>query len=550
MRSGFHGGSRLKHAPIRMSWLLLILAAAAAITWFPTWDEPYAEDDYLFLEAVDGKSPGELLQYFWREGVMDHHYRPLSDPLFFAFVETLFGRSAFGYHALLMLLHVFSGLFIYRVACLIRMHPWAGVAAALFYVTRDFSFPSFIWASGISDVGSAVLALASLRFFGHWCLDGLRRDRLLSIFFFVCSILTKETAIVVIGLYVLLFLALDHRKIIPAARRSGRPLFVRLAVAIWPFLAIGLPLAIAQFTGARFEEEYGRRLYMLSPGLHMIRTWPSYLLWSLVAIREQLPIRGVYLAVALIGGGAFVVALWRTVRAFASRRMVGGATGLVLFALVWFTVAIFPALLAPDRVLTNYLAIAAVGPALMLGAAFVAALRTQQVALRVLVGIVGTALLVAGPVVGHLKAADRLDSGGWVNLTKARRMAAVLEELATETLPNPATNARIIVLGALEYDLRVLGNPRGEQFGIQQVFASALRVRYGRTDIESLSLPGLSDATPEVLNIVLTVMHTEPQTTHVIDTSGETRDVSALVRGVIDRGGDHRALARALAEPS
>ena len=50
--------------------MALIIAAVVALTWFPTWDEPYAEDDFLYLEAHVGADWPTLLGYFAHEGVM------------------------------------------------------------------------------------------------------------------------------------------------------------------------------------------------------------------------------------------------------------------------------------------------------------------------------------------------------------------------------------------------------------------------------------------------------------------------------------------------
>ena len=87
----------------RWAWAALVLASL--VTWWPVWNEPFAEDDFLFLQVAGASSPAKLAGYFASEGVMDHHYRPLSDPLWFALATT-----PARYHAGLHLLHVAAAL--------------------------------------------------------------------------------------------------------------------------------------------------------------------------------------------------------------------------------------------------------------------------------------------------------------------------------------------------------------------------------------------------------------------------------------------------------
>ncbi len=538
----------MDRSSIRTTWFLLILLATACVTWFPTWSEPFAEDDYLFLEAVDGAGIGTLLSYFGKEGVMDHHYRPLSDPLFFALLRALFGLNPIGYHVLLTLLHVVTALLVVRLARLLGYGPWAGWVAALLYVTRDFSFPSLVWASGISDIGSATFALASVTLFVRACQRRSRRDHVLSVVFFACAVLTKETAIVVIGLHAVLYLFLS-RVSAPAAGRAdtadGRAGGVGFLSLIWPYLAVGLPLAFIQFSGARFEEGYGKALYTLEPGSHMFRIWPAYLTWCVVGIRELVGWPG-YFALGIVLYIGLVAVLAAGVYAMVTRANDRGVAATALLVLLWFAVAVLPALLAPKRILTNYLAIAAVGPCLGLGVGAVATLSGGRRVRRLGSWVMIILLLVSGPLLVRAKAAGHLASGGWVDGAKARQMDRVLDDLTRRVLPAPAAGGRIVLFGAVHYDLRVLGNPRGDGFGIQQVLASAVRVRYGREDLELLSLPGVAQATPEMLNIVLSLVREQPRSTYVVETLPAVRDLTGRAVAVAGRHGDHRALRRAL----
>ena len=515
--------------------MALIIAAVVALTWFPTWDEPYAEDDFLYLEATAGADWPTLLGYFAHEGVMDHHYRPLADPLFVAVIDRTWGPNPVGYHIALLTCLVLTGILLFELALQLHLSVLASALAAVIYVSRDFSYPSLVWASGFSDVGSALLGLASMSAFVRWLRHGRARHRALALVLFGLALMTKETAIALVGLYPLIWVSL--RGIPSGVRGLGAPLR-----AVLPFLAVGVPLTAIQLASARFDEAFGTELFALHPGLDSFLIWPAYAIWTIAGVRELVAQSGIFTAVVVAGyvglAGCAVTGL---------RRKRSSSPRTLALGIGWFFVAIAPLLLAPSRAFTNYVAIAAVGPCLLLGTALASLAGTGRPLRRRAALVLAVVILGSGPLLVHLKDRGRIETGGWVSSVKAREMNRVVEALVAEVLPVPAPEGRLLVFGATAFDLRVLGNPRGRGFGGKQVLASAVRVHYARDDLEVRSLPPVDRVSPATLRWVSQFFRDRPGATYLITTRGFVRDRTAAVAEVIARDGGLRALRQALA---
>jgi hypothetical protein len=162
-------------------------------------------------------------------------------------------------------------------------------------------------------------------------------------------------------------------------------------------------------------------------------------------------------------------------------------------------------------------------------------------------GMVVVAILIAlGAGLVHLKDRGVLAGGGWVDPDRAERMHQVAAALAGEVMPDPPVGARMLVFGGLGYDLRVLGDPRREGFGVQSVLSSAIRSRYGRADLEVLSLPPLTASPPQVFDLVVDLVRDDPDRARVVVGEDPPRDVTGPAVEAIRRGGEPTHLRSAL----
>lgn len=505
----------------------VVLAAAA--TWWVTLDAPFAEDDYLFLEAVATADAGDLAGYALGEGVMDHHHRPLSDPYFFALVEHGLGGSPMAAHVLLIAVHVLSAWLLIDIARRLTGSVAVGGVAAVLYVTRDFAFPSMSWGSGFSDIGSTCLALAACALLLRQWDTGRARDRWLAVLAAAAAILTKETAVVLVGVAAWLAICAEAR----GTSRWGR---VR---SLWPLVVVALPIAFWQFAAARFSEAVGQALYELEVGSHALVVWPAYLSWCVIAIKEWFETP----AVRWIASGLSVALL--LVAAFRFRHTRGQRIPMGMFTLGWFTIAILPALLAPNRVLTNYVTLAAAGPCLWIASAVVSGWSARGVR-RGVSAIVAFLLIAGGAASVAAKERGAIRSGGWIDVIKRDRLEHALGTILSWEAFTPPANARVVVFGGLSLDVRVFGDPRRTGFGPQQVLASALRYRLSRYDLDVLSLPPVAASPPWVFEQLAAWSRESNAPLVVLDVTGPIRDRTSDVTRALASGARSESLRRVL----
>ncbi len=544
-------------------WTIL---AVAIVTWLLSWRAPFAEDDYLFLDAMLDADVSTWVGYLGGEGVMDHHYRPLSDPLFFGVLLRGLGGHPLAYHILLTLAVAVSGVLIADLGRRVGLDARAAWAAGCLYVSRDFLFPSMVWASGVSDVGSTLWSLAFLdlhaagfRPSGGGGRRGVRR-RLLAALALVLALGTKETAIVSVALAFLVSWHLSPAFPTDAGRGPGDGLAARAATAarsIWPYVLVAIPFAIVQLSIARFESGAGAELYRLTPGLHTVTRWPVYAVWSLAGVRELADVPALRRTIAVAGYAALAALTWTALR---SGRTSGGDRSahewstLARFGVVWLIVSVSPALLAPSRFHTNYVGLGAAGVVWTVASALFPGRAPSRLVARtpvsltvspgraavfVLIVVLGMGLVVA-------KSMGRLESGGWVSLPKAERLDEHLHTLRTDLAPDPVPNATLVLFDALGDDVRVLGDPRRRGFGVQSTVASAVRFAYRRPDLEVLVYPPLEATAPEAFSVLYEIARAAPDRVHVIDLAGPPADLTDAARDVVNAGAGSSFLARRL----
>ena len=456
-------------------WAFAAVVAASLVAWWPTWNEPFAEDDFLFLQVADAAGPADLVRYFVHEGVMDHHYRPLSDPVWYAFAST-----PARYHAGLQVFHAASAVLVLSLGAAMGFETAAALFGALLWATRDFAFPSMIWASGFSDLGSTAFGLGAVVAYLAFRRSGSRGTWAASIVLFVAALLTKETAIVVLPL---IAVAEHARTLGPDG--APRETLRGLARLLLPYALLGIPIAALQMSFARFDDTYGQALYRLSVGAHTIWLWPVYFVWSLAALPGLAQSLAARIGLTIVAAAAALVAI--------TRRPAAPFGRLAWMGPGWFTVAILPALLAPARVNTNYVLLAAAGPCLAAAGALRPWLSSPG-GRRIAAGALAAVLLVIGPALVLAKDSGRVPSGGWVVPARARSADALVEDITARVAPpDEPRSLTLVIFGAAELNPALLAN-LGEGFGPQSGLAAAFRRAYRRPNVRLAALPAIEDA--------------------------------------------------------
>lgn len=119
-------------------------------------------------------------------------YRPLQT-LAYLLVYPFSGYRVLGYHLLNVLLHAVNALLVWRLAAGLLASPMAAFAAGLLFVVHPVHTSAVAYISGTADPLAAVFTLLAL-------LAHLRGSRWLSVASFALALLSKEVALIVPGL--------------------------------------------------------------------------------------------------------------------------------------------------------------------------------------------------------------------------------------------------------------------------------------------------------------------------------------------------------------
>jgi hypothetical protein len=219
------------HPPRRLGWQLLVLAALALLAYAPSLTIPLIADDYPNLsQALAYGAPagmGTLLH--------DAQFRLRATSYWAMYgLWQVAGLTPPVYHAASLLLHIANTWLVFFVAAAWpRMRP-AAFWAAVFFAVHEGHQEAVMWFSAINELLMFLFGMASL-----WCWqsapgapDGIKpawRKELAGVVLFALALLSKESAIFLLPLFVLAVEPGEWRRRLP--RLAPHVVLVALALA-------------------------------------------------------------------------------------------------------------------------------------------------------------------------------------------------------------------------------------------------------------------------------------------------------------------------------
>ena len=147
-------------ADARWAWLAGgVLALLALVVYWPTLDNGFVSDDDEYVQNNAALTSLAGLGDIWfRLGTVEQYY-PLVHTTFWI-ERQAWGLDPRGYHAVNMLLHAATAIFLWRLLVLIGV-PGAWLAAAIFAV-HPVEVESVAWVSERKNVLSCAMALGAM----------------------------------------------------------------------------------------------------------------------------------------------------------------------------------------------------------------------------------------------------------------------------------------------------------------------------------------------------------------------------------------------------
>ena len=248
------------HAPVWARDVLALAPAliAAAAIYAPTLGLFFAQDDVTFLLRATGAEPTP-----WSFA------RPISEGLAWRVMVAAFGLEPAPYHAVRLILHLFTTTLVYIAGRRLLGGRIAAGCAAVVFGASSVGFTALHWASCIVEVLAATLALAA---FVLWLEARARASRTLlwiSAIVMVGALLSKENTL----LLPLVLLVAAGRDGARAALAACAPHLAFASLLVLGFLATRAMFGYGQYTGG---DAYA---LSLAPGF-LLANFSTYAAWS------------------------------------------------------------------------------------------------------------------------------------------------------------------------------------------------------------------------------------------------------------------------------
>jgi hypothetical protein len=223
----------------------LVLTIAVALVFHNSLFTFFTQDDFAWLRiALNFVDTSSLLKIFFHYNGAGT-YRPLTQELFFFVNYKMFGLNPVAFHLVSLSVHIFNSLLVYAVLRELRYRPFACLAGALFYGVNSSLFISVYWISAITESGMAMFYLLSVLFFIRFLRDKGSFNYVLSFAMFIGALMSKESAITIPAIFILIHFYLKDKVTIREFNKAILPVlpfaavvFIYLGVR---FTTIGVP---------------------------------------------------------------------------------------------------------------------------------------------------------------------------------------------------------------------------------------------------------------------------------------------------------------------
>ncbi|MBI4875598.1 MAG: glycosyltransferase family 39 protein [Acidobacteria bacterium] len=242
---------------------LLILAglgALAILPYLPGLALPFISDDYLQVHLAREYGPVSG----WSALAGDALYRARATSLVFTYwTERAFGFSPFPFNLSSLFLHLLNTWLFYLLSRKLGLAPPASFFAAGFFAVHEGHQEAVLWYAAVHDLLVFLFVAATLLAWLRYCTTLRRRDYALAFGCYVLALLSKESAVAVAPVLVLLA---------PQPRRAWR--------AALPFAAAAVVYFGLAWAGRGSHQHFNDGTFsLLAPFWITLRNGIGRLLW-------------------------------------------------------------------------------------------------------------------------------------------------------------------------------------------------------------------------------------------------------------------------------
>jgi hypothetical protein len=189
------------------------------------------DEHWLILGDTDFLAEWVNVLFAFRDSVQEIYYRPL---LMISFMLDYQAGKVDPriYHFTNILLHTISVLLLYRFMLIMKVGNIRAFVVCLLFAVHPLLLHAVAWIPGRNDVMLCIFMFASLIHLQRFAAGGRLIHKYLHVFFFVCAILTKESAVILPLLFLVFYL--PHK---PGKKNIiALTLFWIATVVVWHFV--------------------------------------------------------------------------------------------------------------------------------------------------------------------------------------------------------------------------------------------------------------------------------------------------------------------------
>jgi len=197
---------------------LLFVFLLSFILFLPSLFTFYTHDYFFLLKISRASSLGGFLNFFnftqGPEGL--GVYRPLTTQAFYYLSNSVFNLNPLALHVISFATFFLVIYLVYKLVNTIAKNNSIALFAAFLYATSATHYGHLYYLASYQELGLAVFCLLAVVFFIKFARKGNSKHYFLSIIAYVLALLSKETAIVIPGILVLVygFLRLNKEKVV------------------------------------------------------------------------------------------------------------------------------------------------------------------------------------------------------------------------------------------------------------------------------------------------------------------------------------------------
>ncbi len=224
-------------------FLSFLLFGASLFHDFATLDDRYLVVQNVFIQGISLRNIHYIFTHFDPE-----LYIPFTF-LSFQINYLMSGLGAWSYHLTNILLHSANSALVALISWQLTQKRWLAVLAGLLFCVHPLNTEAVVWVAGRKDLLAVFFALLSTYYYQLSTINYQRsqsknRNNWLSLFFFLCALLSKASVITL----PLVFFLMHYARASVSSKKEMIPAFIRGFTKVVPFFALSILFgAIALF---------------------------------------------------------------------------------------------------------------------------------------------------------------------------------------------------------------------------------------------------------------------------------------------------------------